>query len=93
MAKTKGKTKKKFDNNNRGVLFQNDKDGNPARPDFRGQIKLVVSEDDIIDNEDGTYTVGRYISAWHENNDNVGGYLSIAVGDADKRVHGDPDAE
>lgn len=93
MAKSKTKVKKKFDNNNRGVLFQNDKDGNPNRPDFRGNIKIVVKDHEIIDNGDETYTIARYISAWHENNDSVGGYLSLAVGDADKKVHGEPEDE
>lgn len=81
--------KKEFDNSNRGALFLNDKEGNPNRPDFRGNIKLVVPLDEVIDNGDGTVTIARYISAWQETSDKVGTYLSISVGEKEKKVHGE----
>jgi uncharacterized protein (DUF736 family) len=31
---------KEYDNNNRGVLFKNDKDGNEKRPDYRGSATI-----------------------------------------------------
>jgi uncharacterized protein (DUF736 family) len=31
---------KEYDNNNRGVLFKNDKDGNDKRPDYRGSATI-----------------------------------------------------
>ena len=80
--------KKDFDNSNRGVLFLNEKEGNPNRPDFRGNINIKVPLEEVIDNGDGTVTVARYISAWQETSDNVGTYLSLSVGDPDKKVHG-----
>jgi hypothetical protein len=36
------RSNKKFDNTNRGVLFQNDKDGNEARPDMTGNCEIRV---------------------------------------------------
>lgn len=29
-----------YDNNNTGVLFKNDKDGNDKRPDYKGSIQV-----------------------------------------------------
>jgi hypothetical protein len=40
----KGSGKKGFDNTNRGVLFQNDKDGNEARPDVTGKISIKIPD-------------------------------------------------
>jgi len=37
--------KKKFDETNRGVLFENDKEGNEARPDVTGNITIQVPDD------------------------------------------------
>jgi uncharacterized protein (DUF736 family) len=31
---------KEYDNNNRGVLFKNDKGGNDKRPDYRGSATI-----------------------------------------------------
>ena len=31
---------KEYSNENRGVLFKNDKDGNAARPDYKGSINV-----------------------------------------------------
>lgn len=31
---------KEYDNNNRGVLFKNDKQGNDKRPDYRGSATI-----------------------------------------------------
>jgi uncharacterized protein (DUF736 family) len=33
-----------FDNQNRGVLFSNDKGDNPKRPDYKGSINVDGSE-------------------------------------------------
>jgi uncharacterized protein (DUF736 family) len=36
-----------YDDTNRGVLFQNDKGENPARPDYRGTINVDGRELDL----------------------------------------------
>ena len=88
MAKTE------FDNSNRGVLFINEKDGNPKRPDFRGSVTIVVPVDEVLVSDDGkTATVGRYISAWQDVSSKGTNYLSIQVGDIDDRVHGETEGE
>ena len=49
---------KEYDNNNRGVLFKNDKKGNDKRPDYRGSA--------VIDNID------LNISAWIKRSQKTG---------------------
>ena len=49
---------KEYDNNNRGVLFKNDKKGNDKRPDYRGSA--------VIDNVD------LNISAWIKRSQKTG---------------------
>lgn len=58
-----------YDDTNRGVLFQNEKDGNESRPDFTGKI-----------NVDG---VEKRLAAWTKESDKVNGgtFLSILVSD------------
>jgi len=57
--------KKQYDDTNRGVLFQNDKEGNEARPDFTGRLDV-----------DG---VSYRISAWTKQSEKVGDFLSLSV--------------
>ena len=56
----------KYDNNNRGVLFKNDKKGNDKRPDFRGTL--------VVNNEDFN------VSGWKRKSQKSGDvYLSLSV--------------
>lgn len=56
-----------YDDTNRGVLFQNEKDGNEARPDFTGKINVAGTE--------------YRLAAWRKDSAKVGEYLSIALSD------------
>ena len=64
MAATKApKGDQKYDNTNRGVLFENDKQGNDARPDLTGEATLDIDGfADLPRNEDGTVTIR--LAAW-----------------------------
>ena len=54
-----------YDNNNRGVLFKNDKQGNEKRPDYRGSATI-----------DG---VDLNISAWIKRSQKTGdAYMSLS---------------
>ena len=54
-----------YNNNNRGVLFENRKKSNESQPDMQGNV-----------NVDG----GEYrLSAWKKNSEKAGDYLSIAL--------------
>jgi uncharacterized protein (DUF736 family) len=56
---------KEYDNNNRGVLFKNDKGGNDKRPDYRGSA--------VIDGVD------LNISAWIKRSQKTGdAYMSLS---------------
>lgn len=56
---------KEYDNNNRGVLFKNDKGGNDKRPDYRGSATI-----------DG---VDLNISAWIKRSQKTGdAYMSLS---------------
>ena len=56
---------KEYDNNNRGVLFKNDKGGNPKRPDYRGSA--VINGIDLN------------VSAWVKESQKTGDrYLSLS---------------
>jgi uncharacterized protein (DUF736 family) len=56
---------KEFDNNNRGVLFKNDKQGNDKRPDYRGTA-TIAGED-------------LNISAWIKRSQKTGdAYMSLS---------------
>lgn len=75
---SKGKTQtkaKEYDDANRGVLFMNDKDGNDARPDMTGNLKVKV--EDYEQDGDGLITIR--LAAWQKNSDKVGDYLSISA--------------
>lgn len=63
-----------YDNRNTAVLFQNDKQGNEARPDMTGKITL----------EDGTE---KRIAAWWKEG-RSGQFLSIRVSDFMKKNDG-----
>jgi uncharacterized protein (DUF736 family) len=52
-----------FDNNRRGALFENDKQGNPKRPDWRGQCEI-----------DG---VKWWVSAWEQRSKKGQPYLAL----------------
>lgn len=54
-----------FDNNNRGVLFKNDKQGNDKRPDYTGSI-----------NVDGT---DYQLSAWIKTSKANTKFMSLSV--------------
>jgi uncharacterized protein (DUF736 family) len=57
---------KQYDNNNRGVLFANDKKGNDKRPDYRGTI--------VVDNTDFN------ISGWIKRSQKTGdAFLSLSI--------------
>lgn len=57
---------KQFDNNNRGVLFKNDKKGNEKRPDLRGTL--------VVNNEEFN------VSGWKRKSQKSGdAYLSLSV--------------
>jgi uncharacterized protein (DUF736 family) len=54
-----------YDNNNRGVLFKNDKDGNEKRPDYRGSATIAGVE--------------LNISAWIKRSQKTGdAYMSLS---------------
>ena len=56
---------KQYDNNNRGVLFKNDKGGNDKRPDYRGSA--VINGVDLN------------ISAWIKRSQKTGdAYMSLS---------------
>lgn len=77
-SKPAGKSKggdKQYDDANRGVLFQNDKDGNEARPDMTG--KLVIRASDY--EEDGEGNISIRLAAWQKNSGKVGDYLSVSA--------------
>jgi uncharacterized protein (DUF736 family) len=55
-----------YDNNNRGVLFKNDKKGNEKRPDYRGTI--------VVDNTDFN------ISGWIKRSQKTGdSFMSLSI--------------
>lgn len=54
-----------YDNTNSGVLFQNDKDGNEKRPDYKG--KLNVNGKDF------------WISGWKKLSKDNKPYLSLSI--------------
>lgn len=71
---------KDYDEANRGVLFQNDKDGNENRPDMTGSIKIKV--EDFEADADGLITVR--LAAWQKESGKVGTYLSLSASVAQK---------
>jgi hypothetical protein len=71
------KGKQEYDDNNKGALFVNDKDGNDARPDFTG--RLVLRADDYTLGENGTIIVR--LAAWQRTSEKCGEYLSLAASD------------
>jgi len=56
-----------YDDTNTGVLFKNDKAGNPKRPDYRGSMNWGGEE--------------RWLSAWVKKSGSGQSFMSIAVGD------------
>jgi hypothetical protein len=72
--------RKEFDNTNRGALFQNDKDGNEARPDMTGIVDLQIPKDA----KPGDVVKFR-IAAWERTDRNDNPYLSMTIQKADKQ--------
>lgn len=78
----KGKNQsKEFDDSNRGVLFQNDKDGNDSRPDMTG--KLAINPDDYEVDNDGLIQIR--LAAWQKESNSAGTYLSISASSPQKK--------
>lgn len=87
MAFTKGKTKggkgggggkgkgSDYSDENKGVLFTNDKGDNEARPDYTG--KLSLKPEDYETGDDGLIEVR--LAAWLHESPKVGQYLSISA--------------
>lgn len=74
------KTKKRqqgtdFDDTNRGVLFQNDKGDNDARPDMTGT--LAIDPNDFELDDQGLIRIR--LAAWKKDSPSAGEYLSIAA--------------
>ncbi len=82
--------KEGYDNSNRGALWVNeDRREGKQDPQFRGNFTLTVPVDEVLDNEDGTVTIHRFISAWESHSDRCGDYFSLAVGKKCKKTHGE----
>ena len=65
-----------FDNTNRGVLFKNDKEGNEARPDYKGSVNVAGVE----------YWFSGFIKTAGPNAKNPGSkFLSVAVERKDEK--------
>lgn len=71
---------KKFDNTNRGALFQNDKDGNEKRPDMTGIIDIQIPED-----AKAGQVVKFRLAGWERQDRNDNTYLSLNIQRADKQ--------
>lgn len=71
----KGKSKQQYDDSNRGVLFQNDKDGNEQRPDMTGNLKIKLEDYE----EDGDGLISIRLAAWQKESNSAGTYLSISA--------------
>ena len=56
-----------FDNTNRGVLFENDKDGNEKRPDYTGNIDVGGKKFSL--------------SAWKKTSKGGKPFLSLSISD------------
>jgi hypothetical protein len=78
-AAAKGKGEK-FSDDNRFVLFVNDKDGNEARPDYTGKITIVLSDDAAA----GT-PIELRLAAWMQDSDKVGQYISGRVSEPQEK--------
>jgi hypothetical protein len=78
-AKNAGKPQGKgsqYDDTNRGVLFDNDKDGVEARPDMTGHI-FINPADYEVDRATGLIKIR--LAAWQKNSGKVGDYLSLSA--------------
>lgn len=80
MAAAKGKGgngggKQGFDDTNRGVLFQNDKDGKENRPDVTGH--LFIDPTDFEKNDKGLIKIR--LAGWNKNSASAGDYLSLSA--------------
>jgi hypothetical protein len=65
----------KFDETNRGVLFENDKQGNDKRPDYTGKVTIAVK--DYTPNAEGLVEIR--LSAWKKPTKAGGELLSISA--------------
>jgi hypothetical protein len=86
MAFSKGKTSGKgkgggkskgsdYDDENKGVLFTNDKGDNENRPDYTG--KVTIKPEDYEARADGLIEIR--LAAWLHESANVGQYLSLSA--------------
>lgn len=66
---------KKYDDTNRGVLFQNDKDGKDERPDVTGHLFINIG--DFEADENGLIKVR--LAGWNKSSDKAGEYISLAA--------------
>lgn len=73
MAFTRKQKKGEYSNENKGVLFINDKEGNDKRPDRRGQ--LIIKADDYKPDKDGNVLI--YLAAWANEHESYGEILSL----------------
>jgi hypothetical protein len=78
-AAAKGKGEK-FSDDNRFVLFVNDKDGNDARPDYTGKVTIVLTDDLAA----GT-PIELRLAAWMQDSDKVGQYISGRVSEPQEK--------
>jgi hypothetical protein len=70
-----------YDNNNRGVLFSNDKKGNENAPDFKGHITVTAD------------MVGRQVdlACWKQTSAAGNPYMSLSVSEPFKpQAQGEP---
>lgn len=67
-----------FDNTNRGTLFENDKAGNPNRPDYTGKININGTE--------------YRLSAWWRDG-KTGKFLSLSVSESKPKADPEPAQE
>lgn len=76
-AKNAGKVKgQSYDDTNRGVLFDNDKDGVETRPDMTGHLFLNPAD---YETDKATGLIKVRIAAWSKNSPKVGDYLSLSA--------------
>jgi hypothetical protein len=77
-AKGAGKNKagSEYDETNRGVLFENDKDGNENRPDKTGHIFINPADYPV---DEATGLVKIRLAAWEKDSQKVGTYLSLSA--------------
>lgn len=79
-AKPAAKGKGEFSDDNRFVLFVNDKDGNEARPDYTGKTTIVLGYDVKAGDK-----IELRLAAWMQDSDRVGQYISGRVSEPQEK--------